>query len=258
MKNNSKYARSSKNRRLPFVNPIQNAMVVLKLLRMGLTHTKLERLNNSSSENLAARSGSEALELARSEDWETLQHSRFTVPNTEVAARAFWVNLYNTLTLHAMYAANVETSVLEKPGFFNRFAYRVSGLEFTLNDIEHGVLRGNRGAFLMQKPFSATDPRLKFVLPLDPRIHFALNCGAVSCPPIRAYETAKLEAQLELAAQSYLSTARTEGNTVWLPRILSYYAADFGDPLEFARRYKPELPARGTVKFDPYDWNIPF
>jgi Protein of unknown function, DUF547 len=242
---------------LLLVNPVQNAMTLLKLLRMGLTQTKLELLNAQGEGIQDGRSGSEALERARNGDWEALRCSKFIAPETEVEARAFWLNLYNALTLHAMRAAGVKNSVLEKPGFFNRYAYRVSGLNLTLNDIEHGVLRGNRGAFLMQKPFRASDPRLEFVLPLDVRIHFALNCGALSCPPIRAYEAATLEAQLELAARNYLSTARLEGSTVWLPRILSYYAADFGEPLEFARQYRTDLPARGTVKFDPYDWNVP-
>jgi Protein of unknown function, DUF547 len=255
MKNNLKHARTLKNRRLRRVYSVQNAMTVVKLLRMGATQTKLELLNARGEGARDQRSGSQALELARNGNWEELQRSSFTVPEAESAARAFWLNLYNALTLHAMHAAGVKDSVLEKPGFFNRYAYRVSGLNFTLNDIEHGVLRGNRGAFLTRQPFSDTDPRLEFVLSLDVRVHFALNCGAVSCPPIRSYEAERLEAQLAMAAQTYLSTVRLEGNTVWLPRILSYYAADFGEPLEFARRYRPELPARAKVKFDPYDWN---
>ena len=223
---------------------------------MGIVDTKPELLNASSDRTTNQLGGGEALELARSGDWEQLQRSSFIVPETEFGARAFWLNLYNALTLHAMHAAGVKSSVLEKPGFFNRYSYLVSGFLFTLNDIEHGVLRGNRSAFLLRQPFGDSDPRLEFSLPLDARIHFALNCGALSCPPIRAYEAAQLEAQLELAAQSYLSSARIAGNTVWLPRLLSYYAADFGDPLEFARRYKPDLPARARVKFDLYDWNL--
>ncbi len=47
------------------------------------------------------------------------------------------------------------------------------------------------------------------VEPLDPRIHFALVCGAKSCPPIRVYTPASLEAGLEAAAQAFCSGART-------------------------------------------------
>ena len=40
--------------------------------------------------------------------------------------------------------------------------------------------------------FDHDDPRLKVALKvLDPRIHFALNCGAKSCPPIRVYTEEK-------------------------------------------------------------------
>jgi len=41
--------------------------------------------------------------------------------------------------------------------------------------------------------------------PLDPRIHFALVCGAKSCPPIRVYTPASLEPGLEAAAQAFCS-----------------------------------------------------
>ena len=47
------------------------------------------------------------------------------------------------------------------------------------------------------------------VEPLDPRIHFALVCGAKSCPPIRVYTPASLEVALEAAAQAFCSSARS-------------------------------------------------
>lgn len=74
-------------------------------------------------------------------------------------------------------------------------SYNVGGHTFSLDDIEHGILRCNKkhptsGAVA----FSISDPRLPFVLhlPLDPRIHFALNCGAKGCPAIRAYATLQM------------------------------------------------------------------
>ena len=50
-------------------------------------------------------------------------------------------------------------------------------------------------------------PPWQVVEPLDPRIHFALVCGAKSCPPIRVYTPASLEAGLEAAAQAFCSSA---------------------------------------------------
>jgi hypothetical protein len=235
------------------VNVLRDAGTVLRLLVSSLARPKLEVLNATSTQLLEAL---DALEAARNTDWQTLRHAIFNAPKTELEARAFWLNLYNALNLHAMHTAGIDDTVLEVPGFFSRFAYRVSGHDFSLNDIEHGVLRGNRAATLSKPPFSPSNPRAKFVLPLDPRVHFALNCGAVSCPPIRAYVADQLELQLELATRSYLQTARLEGGVVWLPRLLSYYAQDFGDPLEFARRYRPDLPDKARVKFDPYSWKV--
>ena len=224
-----------------------------RLLHGGLVRPKPEVLNIGGKTVLSAEA---ALELAQTGQWTRLANSSFDAPTTELEARAFWLNLYNALTLHALHVAGVKATVLERAGFFSAFAYRVSELNFSLNDIEHGVLRGNRAAPLSRAPFAGNDPRAPLVLPLDARIHFALNCGALSCPPIRVYEAGQLERQLELAAQSYLSSARLEGQTVWLPRLLDYYRADFGDPLEFARRYRNDLPAKARVRFDPYDWTV--
>ncbi|NJK43928.1 MAG: DUF547 domain-containing protein [Pleurocapsa sp. SU_196_0] len=233
------------------MSTLENTVTLLRLLVSSLTRPKLEVLNAHGSQSITA---TRALEAARAADWHALKNAEFIAPDTELEARAFWLNLYNALTLHGMHAAKVNNTVLEVPGFYSRFAYLVSGLEFSLNDIEHGVLRGNRKALFSKPPFAPHDPRAKFVLPLDARVHFALNCGAMSCPPIRHYTAAALEAQLTLATQSYLQSARVQGNTVWLPRLLSYYPQDFGDPLEYTRTFRPELPANARVRFDPYSW----
>jgi hypothetical protein len=195
-----------------------------------------------------------ALELARAGAWQQLEQAAFVVPEDQTSARAFWLNLYNALTLHAMADAAIKNSVLESVGFFQRYAYQVGNQMLSLNQIEHGILRGNKAALVGLPPFAHTDPRTKWVLPLDPRIHFALNCGAASCPPIRAYQAALLEQQLTLATESYLAECHVEGNTVWLPRLLSFYPSDFGKPLDFVRRFCPDLPATARVRFLPYVW----
>ena len=60
---------------------------------------------------------------------------------------------------------------------------------YSLHDIESGVLRANRKAVAtFFRPFSNGDPRLAIALPEpEPMIHFALVCGAKSCPPIKTY-----------------------------------------------------------------------
>ena len=56
--------------------------------------------------------------------------------------------------------------------------------------MENGILRSNRkaiGSFF--RPFAKDDPRLGIALEEpEPKVHFALVCGAKSCPPIKTYE----------------------------------------------------------------------
>ena len=99
---------------------------------------------------------------------------------------AFWINVYNALVIHATVVNGKPKGMFERMKFFNGPSYAIGGHSYTMNQIEHGILRGNRrapGSFSL--PFSDDDPRLSFRLEqLDPRIHAALNCGAKSCPPI--------------------------------------------------------------------------
>ena len=75
-----------------------------------------------------------------------------------------------------------------------------------MNDIENGVLRSNRKPIgSLRKPFQKNDPRLSIALiNCEPKIHFALVCGAKSCPPIKTYSAADVDKQLRLSAESFL------------------------------------------------------
>lgn len=181
---------------------------------------------------------------------------------------AFWANLYNALLLHRLCRKPLRGSVLRHLRLFSGVAYEVGGHPYTLNLIEHGVLRANRRPpFGFRRPMRGSDPRLASVLTgPDPRIHFALNCGANSCPPIRAYDPIELEAQLEAATRGYLeaeSSVDGDGRRVTLPGLMRLYSADFGardEQLDFAGRYLPGvrkcLKAGSGVRVDysRFDW----
>ncbi len=187
----------------------------------------------------------------------------------DAARIAFWANLYNALLLHRLSIRPARGSMLRHPRIFASSAYGVGGSIYSLNQIEHGVLRCNRRAPLQpRRPFRGDDPRLRS-LPsgLDPRVHFALNCGARSCPPIRSYGPAGLEADLELATRAYLqaeSLIDRASRTVTLPRLMRLYASDFGsrsEQLAFASAHLPEvaaLQAEGgpaiRVRYGRFDW----
>jgi hypothetical protein len=117
---------------------------------------------------------------------------------------AFFINIYNALVIHGQVRRGIPTSFMPRLRFFWCTSYIISGHIFTLDDIENGVLRSNRkGPAHLFRQFSAkNDPRLKFALPkCEPLIHFALVCGAKSCPPIKAYTKDKVHEELRIAAE---------------------------------------------------------
>ena len=194
-------------------------------------------------------------------------------------ALAFWINIYNALTIHGAIAAGVKKSVLEAKGFFRHTAYRIGPWVFSLDAIEHGLLRENRGhpARLLLPQLAPWDGRRALVVrPMDIRIHFALNCGAASCPPIRHYTAQKIDAELDLAAGSFLSGGgvRIDPATgkVHLSRLFLWFWRDFGfgkrrqlgcacgcSATCFDRQTREAIFAaarsRGMV-YDAYDWTF--
>ena len=148
-----------------------------------------------------------------------------------VTRRCLFINLYNVMTVQGLLCAGAElpTSPQRVRDFWNTTACQFGSRTLTLNDIEHGILRGNGIQPAARTPHW-TDERAALALPLEPRIHFALNCGARSCPPIRVYTPDNLEFGLTAAAASFLEAeteVRTDG-TVVLSSLLNWYGADFG------------------------------
>ncbi|RME09571.1 MAG: DUF547 domain-containing protein [Bacteroidetes bacterium] len=198
------------------------------------------------------------------------------LPTTE-SARAFWINIYNALVIDAIIHYGVSKSVTEGfigiLTFFRRAAYLIGGQRVSLEDIEHGILRGNRGnPYTPGMHFAASDPRMAWVLPVEPRIHFALNCGGRSCPPVRAYSGDHLDAQLDLAARAYVETAVTineHETSITLSQIFRWFMADFGGPsgiIQFLIQHLPNGDRRKPfltvmhdkiqLRFQPYDWRL--
>jgi hypothetical protein len=193
---------------------------------------------------------------------------------------AFWLNLYNALIIDGVIAYgvphNIRSTRLGAFTFFRRAAYDVGGLRFSCDDIEHGVLRANRGHPLLPGPqFSASDPRRSGVIdPMDTRIHFALNCASRSCAEIGVYGENGVDAQLTLATQSALSqevVLDTAGGELQVPRVFRRFAGDFGGRpgvIAFLLHYLPNderrawlemQGARARLRYRGVDWspNVP-
>jgi hypothetical protein len=188
---------------------------------------------------------------------------------------AFWVNIYNAAVIDGVIELGLKHSVKEVSKFFNRVVYEIGGYRFSLNDMEHGILRGNRRPpYRLLRPWGKNDSRLAFaILPMDARIHFALVCGARSCPPIGFYESGQIDFQLQLAAESFINSPQVrilpEKNTLLISMIFKWYKTDFGGNdraiadtiLNFLdegekKNFLSENRDRVRIKYQPYDWNL--
>ncbi|XP_066964529.1 uncharacterized protein [Macrobrachium rosenbergii] len=172
-----------------------------------------------------------------------LQH--VSVENmTQDELKAFFINIYNALVIHATVENGPPTNWLSRYKFFDKTSYLIGGHDFSLNEIENGILRANKkGVIQLFAPFGKSDPRRSFsLIQVDPRIHFALNCGAKSCPPIKTYSAENINDELRVATESYLETDEAlkidvENGIVYLSSLLRWYASDFGDSAEDILRW---------------------
>ncbi|XP_062506742.1 uncharacterized protein LOC134183265 [Corticium candelabrum] len=189
---------------------------------------------------------------------------------------AFYINVYNALGLHGLAIQDKPlNSVLEVDSFWSSTCYNIGGHVFSLDDLEHGILRGNRPHPATGRVcFQLNDPRCQFsVHVVDPRIHFALVCGAKSCPPIQVYSPDNLDRGLQAAARSFCEQEidiDLPSKMVTFSKIFQWYGSDFGDsPREILLTCLPYLSTdkqhaakqviddpEMTVNYKEYDWSL--
>ena len=144
---------------------------------------------------------------------------------SENAKIAFWTNIYNALTLKAildnypikssffksrLYPKN---SIRQISGVWDKLKFTVMGKKITLNQIEHETLR---------KKFN------------EPRIHMALVCAAMGCPPLRnePYTSDKLDVQFDDQTSRFLNNPQKlrmerDKKVVYLSSIFKWFGKDF-------------------------------
>ena len=188
------------------------------------------------------------------------------------AQTAFWLNVFNAIVVRDAAELARARGPREVEHFFESARANIGGLAYSLDDIEHGLLRGNVPKFGgVRPPLRRDDPRRAYTpLAYDERMHFGLYCACRSSPPLRAFDAGKLDEQLEQATEGYLRRevrVEQQGALVILPRQFYWYAADFGDvrdTLEFALSRLDEDQAdmvdrrRGKVKvrYAEFDWRL--
>ncbi|SFR44652.1 DUF547 domain-containing protein [Halogeometricum limi] len=177
---------------------------------------------------------------------------------------AFWLNVYNAV---------VQERLTERPEafdrrtrFFRRDQVPVAGRLLSLDDVEHGILRRSMlswGLGDLPRPFPDGFERANRVDERDFRVHFALNCGAASCPPIAVYGPETIDRDLDWATEGYLRSAvdyDAGAGVARVPRLFLWYRGDFGGGAgirEILRRYDrvPE-DASPKLRYHGYDWSL--
>jgi hypothetical protein len=256
------------------VSPTQEDIDIAARLRGEMNRLKGEFYNlDQGKVDYRAMRSSEAYR-----DYVTNSALLQTLDPSELSTReqklAFWINIYNTLVIHGIIELDIKESVREVPQFFRKFSYDINGSAYTPDDIEHGILRGNRRPpYRFFRPFSGSDPRIQYIVyPLDPRIHFTLVCGSTSCPPINFYRAENIDEQMDLATAGFINGPEVEilpeRNLLSLSPIFKWYACDFGGRkgiVDFLILYREPgkdrdfLLVHGSkakVEWKNYDWRL--
>jgi len=161
---------------------------------------------------------------------------------------AYYLNAYNALAMRKVVDFGVPQAIagFRKLRFFALSRIRISGRYMSLYTLENKYIRSEG----------------------EPRIHFALNCMAVSCPrlPREPFDSEMLEEDLDALAQQFFTERRNlyvdhHTETVHVSEILEFFTGDFltqADSLvHYINRYvEPDIPQHYTVEFIDYDWSV--
>jgi Protein of unknown function, DUF547 len=184
--------------------------------------------------------------------------------NTDAKAKAFWLNIYNAYT-QVLLQKNPD-AYKNRNKFFKSRSIEIAGKQLSLDFIEHHIIRRSEwklGLGYIKLLFPSSLEKQLRLSEKDYRIHFALNCGAKSCPPIAFYDDEKLEEQLNLAEKSFIKNDAEydeASNTVAVSKIFSWFRGDFGGKKGIRKLLVKHkiIPADKKVKlkFKAYDWSL--
>lgn len=183
---------------------------------------------------------------------------------TDVDKKVFWINVYN---------AYIQLLLIENPNlyedrgdFFKKERITIAGEQLSFDEIEHGIIRSSKiklSLGLLRNPFVGKFERTFRTKETDPRVHFALNCGAKSCPLVAVYQVEGFENKIEAVAKDFLSkTTRFERNenSVYITSLFSWFRGDFGGKrgiVKFLKKYN-QIPedSNPELTFTKYDWTL--
>lgn len=180
--------------------------------------------------------------------------------------KAFWINLYNGLVISKL---SMNPALFEDRGkFFKNKQFMIAGKKISLDKIEHGIIRRSRKKLslgYLKKWFPSKFEKRFWVDEIDGRIHYALNCGAKSCPPVRVYHADKMNEQLDQSAKNYLENKvefKETEKEIYVPVLFSWFIGDFGGKkgiYNFLVKYgilKELQKDTYDIEYLDYDWTL--
>ncbi len=179
--------------------------------------------------------------------------------NNDNAKKTFWLNMYN-----GWFQILAGKRKLKNPEIFKSSVIIIASKKFSLDDIEHGILRKYRWKYskgYIASLFSGKTIKQLAVKKIDYRIHFALNCGAKSCPPIAFYNYANIDKQLDIAAKVFLKSETeidSTNKTLIVTMLMSWFSGDFGGKKGVRKIINKTLNVNVDgykIKYKPYDWD---
>ncbi|MEE9439827.1 MAG: DUF547 domain-containing protein [Saprospiraceae bacterium] len=156
---------------------------------------------------------------------------------------AFWINAYNAFTIKMILNNYPVEKITDLHGGkpWDKKWISINGKTLSLNNIENDIIR----------------PTYR-----EPRIHFAVNCAAKSCPPLlnKAFTPSNLKTQLESQAKKFINNPKLntlEKNQIEVSKIFEWYGVDFGEIPSYISKYaNTTVKSNAKVTFKKYDWAL--
>ena len=139
----------------------------------------------------------------------------------------FWINVYNSY-----YQILRKDLGLTSKEIYGSRSIVLAGKKWSLDDIEHSVLRSctyKYGYGYIPNLLVPCYVRKVAMSNVDWRVHFALNCGAQSCPRIAYYSSEQLDEQLKRATYSFLhQETEVMEDEIHISKLFYWFSRDFG------------------------------
>ncbi|MFK8045921.1 MAG: DUF547 domain-containing protein [Crocinitomicaceae bacterium] len=236
-------------------------LIILPFISLGSTQEDLLNLSYSFLEHLQNKENT--ADIVKTYSNLDLEELAKLIDN-ETEKKAFWINTYNAFVQQILLA---NQSLFDDRGkFFGNKQVNIAGILMSFDDIEHGIIRSSRWKLslgYLRDPFVPKFIRLLRTKKPDGRVHFALNCGAKSCPPIATFHADKIENELDKISKQYLKrTTKIDGSNITITPLMSWFRADFGGKKgikkDFLQKFgiiHPDL-KKINLSFGSYDWTL--